>query len=158
MVPEGTGWKWSPFEAAEYEGCIIGRGATDNKGQLCAVFHLLKIFKDLNVELNYKPALYVGSDEESGMHDMAGISGNKDAQGFCNVCTPPRLSLVPDGSSPVGYGGNGAMNATFRSKRPLKDLRITAGQENAPGKAVAQFYGNTIVTNSLPRHMHWCLV
>lgn len=153
VVPEGQGWLWPPFDATEYKGCIIGRGATDNKGQLCAIFHLLKIFKELGVELNYNPALYVGSDEESGMHDMTGIPGNEDAKGFCNVCTPPRLSLVPDGSFPVGYGGKGSMTVTFRSKRPLKDLRITAGEKNAPGKAVAHFYGNTIITNSLPRHL-----
>ena len=63
VVPEGQGWLWPPFDATEYKGCIIGRGATDNKGQLCAIFHLLKIFKDFGVELNYNPALYVGSDE-----------------------------------------------------------------------------------------------
>lgn len=152
VVPEGQGWLWPPFDASEYKGCIIGRGATDNKGQLCAVFHLLKIFKALGVELNYNPALYVGSDEENGMHDLTGIPGNKDAQGFCNVCTPPRLSLVPDSSFPVGYGGKGAMTATFRSKTPLKGLQITAGQEHTPGKAMATVYGKTFIANSPPRH------
>lgn len=152
VVPEGQGWLWTPFDATEYKGCIIGRGANDNKGQLCAIFHLLKIFKDLGVELNYNPALYVGSDEESGMHDLTGIPENKDAQGFCNVCTPPRMSLVPDSSFPVGYGGKGAMTATFRSKTPLKGLQITAGQEQTPGKAVATVYGKTFIANSPPRH------
>lgn len=152
VVPEGTGWDFDPYNATEYQGCIIGRGATDNKGQLCAIFHLLKIFKELGVELNYNPALYVGSDEESGMHDLKGVPGNEDAKGFCNVCTPPRLSLVPDASFPVGYGGKGGMNITFRSKRPLQGLQIIAGQADAPGKAVATVYGKTIITNSPPRH------
>ncbi len=152
VVPAGQGWLWPSFDATEYKSCIIGRGATDNKGQLCAIFHLLKIFKDLDVELNYNPALYVGSDEESGMHDLTGIPENKDAQGFVNVCKPPRMSLVPDSSFPVGYGGKGAMIATFRSKTPLKGLQITAGQEQSPGKAVATVYSKTFIANSPPRH------
>lgn len=152
VVPEGEGWQYPPFHATEYEDCIIGRGATDNKGQLCAVFHLLKIFKEQGISLKYNPALYVGSDEESGMRDMTGIPGNEDAKGFCNVCTPPRLSLVPDSSFPVGYGGKGVMTATFRSKKPLRNLIITAGQAHTPGKAVATVYGKSFIANSPPRH------
>ena len=152
VMPEGQGWNYDPYRATEYKGCIIGRGATDNKGQLCAIFHLLKIFKKLEINLKYNPALYVGSDEECGMHDMRGIPGNEDAKGFCNVCTPPRLSLVPDGSFPVGYGGKGSVKIRFSSKKPLKGLRITAGQPETPGKAVAHLYGKSVITHSLPRH------
>ena len=148
VMPEGEGWLWDPYDATEYKGCIIGRGATDNKGQLCAIFHLLKIFKDLGIPLNYNPALYVGSDEEFGMHDLKGIPGNEDAKGFCNVCTPPRLSLVPDSSFPVGYGGKGSMSITFQSKQPLHGLRIIAGQTATPGKATAFLYGKAIITHS----------
>lgn len=152
VVPEGTGWDFDPYKATEYQGCIIGRGATDNKGQLCVIFHLLKIFKALGVDLNYNPALYVGSDEESGMHDLKGIPGNEEAKGFCNVCTPPRLSLVPDSGFPVGYGGKGGMSLTFSSKHPLHGIRIVAGQKEAPGKAVATLNGKTIIAFSPPRH------
>ena len=143
VVPEGAGWDYDPYQATEYKGCIIGRGATDNKGQLCAIFHLLKIFKELGVELNYNPALYVGSNEETGM---------KDIPPFLEKCTPPRLSLVPDSSFPVGYGGKGGMSLTFRSKRPLRGIQIIAGQDEDPGKAVAKVYGKSIITHSPPRH------
>ena len=34
MVPEDDGWNFEPYKAVEYKGYIIGRGATDNKGQL----------------------------------------------------------------------------------------------------------------------------
>lgn len=143
VVPEGVGWDYDPYQATEYKGCIIGRGATDNKGQLCAIFHLLKIFKELGVDLNYNPALYVGSNEETGM---------KDIPPFLEQCTPPRLSLVPDASFPVGYGGKGGMSLTFRSKRPLRGIQIIAGQDEDPGKAVAKVYGKSIITHSPPRH------
>ena len=141
VVPEGDGWSFEPYNVVEYKGCIMGRGATDNKGQMMAVFHLLKIFKELGVSLNYNPALYVGSNEETGMKDLKGIPGNPDARGFINVCTPPRLSLVPDSSFPVGYGGKGGMNIKLRSKTPLHGFTFTAGQEASPGRAEAVFDG-----------------
>ncbi len=126
VVPEGTGWDFDPYKATEYKGCIIGRGATDNKGQLCAIFHLLKIFREQGITLNYNPALYVGSSEETGKADV---------KEFRARYRPPRLSLVPDASFPVGYGGKGGLNLTFRAKKPLRDISITAGQDGAPGRA-----------------------
>lgn len=144
VVPEGTGWDFDPYQATAYKGCVIGRGATDNKGQLCAIFHLLKIFKALNIPLNYNPALYVGSNEESGKYDV---------KAFCAQYCPPRLSLVPDSRFPVGYGGKGGLLLTFRAKKPLQSITITAGQDDAPGRAEATAFGRTIVTNSFPRHL-----
>lgn len=144
VVHEGIGWNFDPYQATEYKGCIVGRGATDNKGQLCAIFHLLNIFKKLNIPLNYKIALFVGSNEESGKNDV------KD---FKTRYAPPRLSLVPDASFPVGYGGKGGLNLTIRAKKPLQGITITAGQVEAPFKAVAEAFGRTIVTNSMPRHL-----
>ena len=144
VVHEGTGWNFDPYQAIEYKGCIVGRGATDNKGQLCAIFHLLNIFKKLNIPLNYKIALFVGSNEENGKQDV------KD---FLTKYRPPRVSLVPDASFPVGYGGKGGINLEIRAKKPLQGITITAGQTETPFRAEAEAFGRTIVTNSLPRHL-----
>ena len=139
VVPEGSGWKYDPYNATLYKGCIIGRGTNDNKGQLAAIYLLLKIFKDLKISLNYNPALYLGSCEENGMADMVGDPNIPEAVGFLNVCTPPALSLVPDSGFPVGYGGKGALNITLRSKTPLHGLHIIAGTTEAPGRATVTF-------------------
>lgn len=144
VVPVDNDWIYPPFEGTLYKGThIIGRGATDNKGQLAAVFHLLKLFKKLGVQLNYNPALYVGSSEETGMEDV---------KAFLAQHTPPKLSLVPDSSFPVGYGGKGGMNLTFRSKKPLQNLTVTAGLADAPGKAEATLAGMAYFAETLPRH------
>jgi succinyl-diaminopimelate desuccinylase len=143
VVMAGEGWSFPPYDATEYKGCIVGRGATDNKGQLCAIFHLLNIFKKLNIQLNYKIALFVGSNEESGKDDL------KD---FKTRYAPPRLSLVPDASFPVGYGGNGSMLLTFAAKQPFNGISITAGQKDDPSVAKAVFGGNRILTWSPMRH------
>ena len=139
VVPEGDGWNFEPYNAVEYKNCVVGRGATDNKGQMMAIFHLLKIFKALEIPLKYNPAMYVGSNEETGMGDLRGIPGNPDARGFINVCTPPRMSLVPDSSFPVGYGGKGGLNILLRSKTPVHGFTFIAGQPEAPGRAEAVF-------------------
>ena len=149
VVSEGDGWSFEPYNAVEYKGCIVGRGATDNKGQLVSIFHLLRIFRKLNIPLKYNPALYVGSNEETGMKDMIGIPGNDDARGFCNVCTPPKLSLVPDGSFPVGYGGKGGMGLSVKSKLPLSSVTLSAGRKESPGKASA-ILKTTQVPENLP--------
>jgi len=150
VVPEGVGWTYDPYDAVEYKGCIIGRGATDNKGQFAAVYHLFKIFKELNIELKYNPAIYVGSNEESGMKDMLGIPGNDDAKGFLNVCTPPKVSWVPDSGFPVGYGGKGRVVLLLKSKKPLENLTFIAGQDEAPGKATAVFPAQEAFPEALP--------
>ena len=143
VVPTGDGWRFKPYSATEYKGCIIGRGATDNKGQLAAVYNLFKIFKELGIELKYNPAIYLGSNEESGMGDIVGVPANPDAKGFLKVAAPPRLSLVPDGGFPLGYGGKGGMNVTLRSNSPLS-FTFTAGQPESPGTATAVFSARDI--------------
>jgi len=150
VVPEGDGWRFPPYDATVYRGCVIGRGATDNKGQLAAILQLFRIFKELGIKLKYNPAIYLGSNEETGMEDIIGIEGEPDARGFINVARAPRLSLVPDSSFPVGYGGKGGMNLTLRSNLPLNSMILTAGEVKSPGLATAKFNTGTSLPTSLP--------
>ena len=142
VVPEGDGWSFEPYNAVEYKGCIIGRGATDNKGQLAAIFNLLKIFKELGITLNYNPAIFLGSNEETGM---------KDVEEFIKKFPAPPLSLVPDSGFPAGYGGKGGMNITLRSDTPLRSLTFSAGQSDTPGRAVA-----TLRSDKIPDALENC--
>lgn len=144
VVVAGDGWKFEPYNAVEYKGCVIGRGATDNKGQLAGIYHIFKIFKELGIPLSYNPAIYVGSNEEMGMKDMIGLEDNPDAKGFLKVAEPPKMSLVPDGGFPVGYGGKGGCSFMLVSKTPLKSCRILAGQPEGPGFARAYFKDDAI--------------
>lgn len=137
VVPEGDGWLYDPYRATLLEDCVIGRGTTDNKGQLVSVLHLFSIFKKLGIEFKYNAALYIGSNEETGMRDLIGIEGNDDAKGFLNVCTPPRLSLVPDSGFPVGYAGKGKLVIGMKPKMPMRSVWFEAGKPETPGKAEA---------------------
>lgn len=139
VVPEGQGWQFDPYRAVEHAGCVIGRGAADNKGQLAAILCLFRILDALGVDLPYTPAIYVGSNEETGMRDLLGRPGDPDAPGFLQVAEPPRISLVPDGGFPLGYGGKGSCTLTLASQRALTSCTLLAGQSDAPGSAYATF-------------------
>ena len=153
VVPEGEGWSFEPYNAVEYEGRIVGRGAGDNKGQLAAIFTLLKIFKKLGIELKYNPAIFVGSNEETGKYDLIGNPDIPGAKGFLNLYKAPKLSLVPDGAFPVGYGGKGHLALKIKSTRPLEGMSLTAGLPEAPGKATVIFAdGDKLETFSPPVH------
>lgn len=130
VVPAGKGWKFDPYNAVEYQGCIIGRGATDNKGQLAAVFLLLRLFRELQIPLKYNPAIFIGSNEETGMQDVVE---------FLKISAAPRLSLVPDSGFPIGYGGKGAVTLKLKSRTPLTGCTLTAGQPEDPGSITALF-------------------
>ncbi|MBQ2758133.1 MAG: hypothetical protein IJE93_00005, partial [Clostridia bacterium] len=52
----------------------------------------------------------------------------------------------------MGYGGKGSILITFRSKKPLHGLTLSAGLPKSPGKANAELNGNTYETESPPRH------
>ncbi len=149
VVPEGDNWSFEPYNAVVHNGCIIGRGAADNKGEVAAIFNLFVIFKKLGIKLGFNPAMYVGSCEETGMSDISGLSGNDDAKGFINICKAPKLSLVPDGGFPVGYGGKGGMNFEIKSKNALCGFTFTAGLPDSPGTASAVFESGNAVPEKL---------
>ena len=84
---------------------------------------------------------------------MTGVEGNPDARGFINVHKPPRLSLVPDASFPVGYGGKGAINITLTAKKPISGYTFVAGLPTSPGTATAVFE-----TSDIPKNIEGCTV
>ena len=149
VVPAGTGWRFDPYNAVEYKGCVVGRGSSDNKGELAGIYHVFKIFGELGIGLSYNPAIYVASNEESGMKDLRGREGDPEAKGFLNVAKPPRMSLVPDSVFPVGYGGKGGCLLTLVSDKPLESCSLIAGQNDAPGFAYATF-ARTDLPKTLP--------
>lgn len=145
VVPEGEGWQFEPYDAVEYKGCVIGRGASDNKGQIAATFRLFEIFKELGIELSYNPAMYIGTSEEIGMMDVRGIEGSEDAKGFINVAEAPALSLVPDSDFPVACGGKGSLDVRLKSNIPLKDVDFSAGMKGTPFRAIAKLSCGKII-------------
>ena len=136
VVPEGTGWIYPPYRPTLLDGYIVGRGATDNKGQLAAVITLFNILKKTGNLPRYNAAIFVGSAEETGMDDLFTHDGSG---GFLSVARPPKLSLVPDADFPICNAGSGSTNLLFRSGGAISSCDIIAGTEKEPGVAHAIF-------------------
>ncbi len=110
VVPVGDGWIYPPFEGvylAEHDA-IIGRGADDNKGPAVMGLFVMRMLREWGVPLRHGLALYVGTSEENGMHDMNAL--RKMGHAF------PKLSLVPDAGFPVNYGQKGSLNGFICTK------------------------------------------
>ncbi|MCH5203554.1 MAG: Sapep family Mn(2+)-dependent dipeptidase [Oscillospiraceae bacterium] len=93
VVPANKGgWDTDPFELAEKDGVLFGRGAIDDKGPAVAALYALKCVKELNIPLKKGVRLIFGTNEENGSEDLE-IYKKHDK-------FPPKV-FTPDGSFPV---------------------------------------------------------
>lgn len=132
VVPTGDGWLYPPFEAVylpEHDA-LIGRGVDDNKGSAVMALFVMRMLREWGVPLRHGIALYCGTSEENGMHDMNAL--RKKGHVF------PRLSLVPDAGFPVNYGQKGSLNGFIRANAEGNLLALDAGSAHnvVPDRAV----------------------
>ena len=119
VVPAGGGWVYTkPFVPIDKNGFIVGRGADDNKSGVVASIYAVKAIQELGLCMNSKLAVFVGSDEESGMGD---------ADAFAREQTMPDVSLVPDNSFPVYVGEKGTMRFFAQCGDMFQQVRDVSG-------------------------------
>ena len=112
VVPAGDGWLYtSPFEPIIRDGCLIGRGVSDNKSGVMATWCILSMFKALQIPLKNRLQVFVGSNEESGMKDIEAYTHNEHQ---------PDLALVPDSRFPCGLGEKGILHMWARCDTALE--------------------------------------
>ena len=110
VVPVGDGWIYPPFGATylpEHDA-LIGRGVDDNKGSAVMALFVMRMLREWGAPLRHGVALYCGTSEENGMHDMKAL--RERGHVF------PKLSLVPDAGFPVNYGQKGSLNGFIQAK------------------------------------------
>ncbi|MFQ5957604.1 MAG: M20 family metallopeptidase [Candidatus Brocadiales bacterium] len=66
VVPAGDGWHQDPFKASVVDGKVVGRGASDNKGQMASCMVLTKYLKEREDSLSGEFILVGAADEERG--------------------------------------------------------------------------------------------
>lgn len=120
VVPTGNNWKYPPFSATIEDGKIYARGAMDDKGPTMAAYYALKMLKDLNIKLNKKIQIILGTDEETGWR---GISHYKEKHGL------PEIGFAPDADFPLIYGEKGILNTIVENKDPDDDIVYVKGGE-----------------------------
>lgn len=119
VVPAGDGWQFTqPFEPVIQNGMLIGRGAYDNKSGVVASLCVMEMLRACGIKLNSRLQAFVGSNEESGMGDIAAFVQNE---------AMPDLSLVPDSQFPCGLGEKGILRMWAKCGRTLTAVREFKG-------------------------------
>ena len=110
----------APFEPVVLDGFVYGRGSDDNKSGVVASLYAVKMLRELGLPFDGKLLLYTGSNEESGMADMAEFVNNEPM---------PDISLVPDGGYPFSYGEKSILRLYLTSKTAFREiLDVTGGK------------------------------
>lgn len=98
VVPAGSGWDTNPFKPEIKDGYIFARGVQDDKGPTIAAYYAMKILKDLDLDLNQRVRLIVGTDEESDW--MCTDAYFKEEE-------MPSAGFAPDAEFPIIHGEKG---------------------------------------------------
>ena len=110
----------APFEPVVRDGFVYGRGSDDNKSGIVASLYAIKMLRELELPFDGKLMLYIGSNEESGMADIAEFVKNEPM---------PDISLVPDGGYPFSYGEKSILRLYLTSKTAFREvIDITGGK------------------------------
>lgn len=98
VVPVGSGWDTDPFDPVVKDGKLYARGSSDDKGPTIAAYYALKIIKDLDLPVNKKIRVIVGTDEESDWQGLKYYLENEQM---------PDFGFSPDGNFPIINGEKG---------------------------------------------------
>ncbi len=85
-------WVSDPFVCVEKDGYLWGRGTIDDKGPVIMGLYALKAMKDLDIKLNKKIWLIVGTAEEEEWTDI---------RNFKKEFPMPDYGFSPDGDFPI---------------------------------------------------------
>jgi succinyl-diaminopimelate desuccinylase len=125
VVPEGDGWDEDipPYEAVFKDGCIFGRGTSDNKGAAAVSLYCLKAILDLGAPLRRRIRLILGTDEESGWEDMRHYLSREPL---------PNLGFSPDAGYPICNREKGILNLRFDAQPFVAEPANPAAPEPSP--------------------------
>ncbi|MBU8879789.1 dipeptidase PepV [Bacillus sp. FJAT-29790] len=98
VVPEGDGWSSDPFGAEIRDGKIFARGAIDDKGPTMAAYYAMKIVKELELPLNKRVRMIIGTDEESNWRCVDHYFKHEEM---------PAMGFAPDADFPIIYAEKG---------------------------------------------------
>lgn len=119
VVPAGNDWTLTkPFEPVEKDGCLIGRGVSDDKSAVVISLYCAKMLKELDIPFNSRLVCFTGANEESGMQDIKNYVSNHKA---------PDFSLVCDTAFPLYRGDKGILHFVAKSLSPLKEIDDFSG-------------------------------
>lgn len=130
VVPAGDNWTLTaPFDPAVINGCIVGRGALDDKSAVVTSLYAARIIRDLSLPFHSRLVMFVGSAEESGMDDI---------RHYIKTHTPPDFALVPDTAFPLYRGNKGRILLHIKRNAPLGEIKRFCSGKSGTNVGYAQ--------------------
>lgn len=130
VVPVGSGWDTDPFDPVIKDGKLYARGSSDDKGPTMAAYYALKIIKDLDLPVNKKIRIIIGTDEESEWQGLAHYLENEQM---------PDLGFSPDGNFPIINGEKGNYEIDIETKASNEgDLKLVLFEAGLRSNMVPQ--------------------
>ena len=119
VVPPGKlkDWNRDPFDPAEKDGLLYGRGTQDDKGPLLASLFAVKALMDAGVKFNKRVRFIFGADEETLWRC---INRYKEME------ETPALGFSPDARFPLIYAEKGLLQLILEGKNQT-NLRFSGG-------------------------------
>ena len=117
-------WRSPPFEPAERDGRLLGRGASDDKGQV--LFHALGVRANLAASGRGAPPvtikLLIEGEEESGSPHFAGLLRRERARLDCDVIVVSDTTMWSEEVPSMCTGMRGLLDAQIDLTGPARDL------------------------------------
>ena len=117
-------WRSPPFEPAEEGGRLLGRGASDDKGQV--LFHALGVSASLAASGRAAPPvtlkLLIEGEEESGSPNFAGLLRRERARLGCDVIVVSDTTMWSEEVPSMCTGMRGLLDAQIDLTGPDHDL------------------------------------
>lgn len=135
-VPEGTGWKFPPYEGQIQDGKIYGRGAMDDKGPAISALYALKAIKESEVKPDCKIQIIIGIDEETIWSTTPRL---------LEKIKEPAFSFVPDSKFPLVIAEKGLIWLEIK-----KDFTETIAQKQKPSIIIKNMLGGSGSLNIVP--------
>ncbi|MBP5531062.1 MAG: Sapep family Mn(2+)-dependent dipeptidase [Lentisphaeria bacterium] len=149
VVPAGDAAEWTtpPFEMVRKDGMLCGRGVSDDKGPLAAVYVIMRELKRKNVKLKRRLRLIFGCAEETGSECL---------EHYRRHAETPKYGITPDANFPVICGECGIIHFSLEKKfRPGENrLKLKAGVviNAVPGRAEAEYGGKKFAAAGQAAH------
>ncbi|MDR3242546.1 MAG: Sapep family Mn(2+)-dependent dipeptidase, partial [Clostridiales Family XIII bacterium] len=114
VVPEGREWDRDPYGGEVADGRIYGRGSSDDKGPVVAVYYAMKALRDCGFSPGKKVRLILGLDEETGCRGM---------ERYLDKAGRPDFGFTPDADFPVIHGEMGILIFELAKKIRKNDAK-----------------------------------
>ena len=117
-----SAWRSAPFSPVVRAGCLYGRGASDDKGQLFAHLKAIEMLRRLHGRLPVNVIFLIEGEEEIGSPGLPGLLRRLRSYLAADVVVVSDTSVLPGGRPSLTYGLRGDLYLDVEVSGPTGDL------------------------------------